>query len=392
MSKLIEELVLISRELDSWMRESAWPLWWKADRHVNGAFYEALEFSGAPAVSDIARVRVQARQIYSFSLAWKLGWREKKLETGLSDSIDRFVETCLGPEGIPGLLIDIKKGQMTDPQPNLYVTAFAVMALAQSAEIIDSEKHDARLNLLLDNIDRHLAYPDGEGYREFLPAETTRLQNPHMHFFESILCLYKVSKSPAARERAEALLTFIRSTFFDQENSVVRERVDPAEELAESHYEPGHSMEWVWLLGLRSRLFKVPLDPFATRLYLHYCNANIREGKTPMGLTIDNKTIDGSCRLWSQTESLKAHLTIAEMGPPKLKLTALHRARDCAQAIWDHWLATDCKGGWLDHFDADGELIAKNMPGSMGYHLYVAIMDLDRLSKILSEDDSDRSP
>ena len=375
-----EKLVDIAQKLDRWMREDAWPLWWSVNRHPNGAFYEALDFSGKPVQSNIARVRVQARQIYSFALAHKLGWRKAGLEAELEESIVRFMDTCLGPEGIPGMLVDIEKGEMTDPQPNLYVTAFTLMALAQGGEVVGSAEHSARLSHFLETIDSHLVYPEGNGYRETLPATSTRLQNPHMHFFEAILRLYAVTRDPAARERAEALLDFIRRTFFDQRHDIVQERVNPETGTKENHYEPGHSMEWVWLLGWRSRLFDVPLDPFATRLYEHYCSAGIPEGSTPMCLTVNQKPVDPTCRLWSQTESLKAHLTISEMGPPDLRKAAVQRAVECVDAILKNWLNTNCRGGWHDKFEADGALISKDMPGSMGYHLYVAIMELKRVA------------
>lgn len=383
MKKQVKELARIAGNLDTWMHEDALPLWWKAGRNKFDAFYEALDFSGKPVPSDIARVRVQARQIYGFALAWKLGWRKKSLPGRLEKSIDRYLDSCLGPEGIPGALVDIEKGVLTDAQPNLYNTAFAVMALAQSREVLGRKTIDKKLERLMGSIDRHMAHTKGDGYRETLPPNTIRLQNPHMHLFESLLCLYKATRDPDVRERAELLLDFVRGTFFDDRNGVVQEQVNPSLEMTTSQYEPGHSMEWIWLLGWRSRLFKVPLDPFATRLYVHYSSAGIPEGKTPMYLTLDNKPVDASCRLWSQTESLKAHLTMAQTGPPELAASALHRALECATSIQDEWLDTDCRGGWHDHFNAEGELIARDMPASMGYHLYVMIMELSRSVKKL---------
>ncbi len=360
------------------MHDEALPLWWKAGRLENGAFYEALDFSGKPVADRTARVRVQARQIYGFALAWKLGWRKKSLPRKLQQSIERYLDTCLGPEGIPGTLIDIEKGQLTDPRPSLYNMAFAVMALAQSRKVLGGKAIDPCLHRLLETIDRHLACPDGNGYRETLPPNTIRLQNPHMHLFESFLCLYKATRDPDVRERAETLLDFIRDSFFDERSGVVQEKVNPSLEMSTGQYEPGHSMEWVWLLGWRSRLFKLPLDPFATRLYTHYCSAGIAEAETPMCLTVDNRAVDPTRRLWSQTESLKAHLAMAEMGPAEFAPGAVQRALECARAIEKEWLDTDCKGGWYDHFDEEGKLIATDMPASMGYHLYVLVMELSR--------------
>ena len=62
------------------------------------------------------------------------------------------------------------------------------------------------------------------GYRESLPDKLPRRQNPHMHLFESLLVLYKVTDNPDVHERAEILLNFIRDTFFDETAGVVLDR------------------------------------------------------------------------------------------------------------------------------------------------------------------------
>ena len=289
------------------------------------------------------------------------------------------------PEWLPGMMVDIEKGELTDPQPSLYVTAFTLLALAQSRKVLGGKKIDKRIDRFLAAIDEHLLIPGGNGYREMLPSNTVRLQNPHMHFYESLLVLYRVTRDEGVRDRSEALLNFVRDTFFDQRANVVQEKVNPNLEMAASEYEPGHSMEWVWLLGMRSRLFNVPLDPFAQRLYEHYTSSGIPEGRTPMCTTVDHKPVDPTCRLWSQNESLKAHLAIAELGPPELAPVAMQRAIECAEDIRDRWLATDLKGGFYDHFDENGEVIAEDIPGSMCYHVWVMIMELNRSAKKLKK-------
>ena len=383
MKKPLKKLAKSSRKLDGWMREHAWPLWWKKGRLDNGTFFEALDFDGNPAPGSVARVRVQARQIYSLALAWKLGFRKKSLPKKLELSIDRFLDTCLGPEGLPGMLVDIESGKMTDPQPNLYVTAFSLLALAQSRKVLGWQDVDAKIERLLAAVDKHLAYPGDNGYREKLPANTVRLQNPHMHLYESLLTLFKVTKDPQVQDRAENLLGFVKDTFFDRQSGVVHEKVNPTLEMAAGDYEPGHSKEWVWLLGWRARLFDMPLDPFAVQLYEKYRASGIPEGEAPLCLTVDHKPVDPTRRLWSQTESLKAHLTIAELGPPDLAEEALSRAVKCANTIYGNWLNTDCPGTWYDHFDENGKMIAKDVPASMCYHLYVMVMELKRSAKKL---------
>lgn len=377
----INKLCNLQLQLDNWMREIAWPLWWQADRHDNGSFYEALDFNGRPVASEIARVRVQARQIFSFAMARTLGWQEPTLPKLLRLSIDRFLDTCFGPEGIPGTLVDIEQGQMTDSLPNLYNTAFTITALVKSHQALGNTDLKARLDQLFDDIDRYLAYPGSAGYRETLPADGIRLQNPHMHLFESLLYMYEAYGGQATARRAGDLLGFIRCSFFDEEAGIVWERVTAEGQPIGDNYEPGHSLEWIWLLGWYARLLGEPLDPFAVRLYSHYHSAGIAEGKTPMGLSLDNGPADSTRRLWSQTESLKAHLTIYSQGPEELRKKSMQGALDCGRAIQDDWLDIPCAGGWYDHFDAEGVLIAKDIPGSMGYHLYVAIEELSRITR-----------
>ena len=43
----------------------------------------------------------------------------------------------------------------------------------------------------------------------------------------------------------------------------------------------------------------------------------------------------------------------------------------------DEFLTED--GGWIDHFAADGAVIAKDMPASTGYHVVLALAELIRV-------------
>ncbi len=179
MKKSVKKLANLAARYEYWMLYESLPLWWKNGRLDNGAFYEALDFDGQPVPEASARVRVQARQIFSIALGWKLGFRKKSLPRKLERSIQRYLDTCLGPEGLPGQQVDIERGELTDPTPDLYNTAFALMALAQSRKVLGPRAVDGRIGQLLDQIDAHLAHTAGNGYREHLPANTIRLQNPH---------------------------------------------------------------------------------------------------------------------------------------------------------------------------------------------------------------------
>jgi mannose-6-phosphate isomerase len=45
--------------------------------------------------------------------------------------------------------------------------------------------------------------------------------------------------------------------------------------------------------------------------------------------------------------------------------------------LMDEFLTED--GGWIDHFAADGSILAKDMPASTGYHVVLAFAELIRV-------------
>ena len=409
------QLLEAAGRLDGWMREQAWPLWWSRGRHPNGAFFEALDFAGHPLASGESRVRVQARQLFSFLLAAKLGWRQPGLRDGLAASAARFLGTCFRADGLAGRRIDIERGELIDDEPDLYDNAFCLLALAHSREALGASVADAAIGRLLESLDQRLAQPNGEDYRESspnlasqernapsskaadsrtaAPSPGRRRQNPHMHLFESLLALHGETGNGAVRQRAESLLDFISRAFFDLRGNFVRE-VAPS---TEDSFEPGHSMEWVWLLGHRARLFGVELHPFALPLYQRAWAAAPVAGRTPLRLPCsrapgasplpempsgNSGSSDPSCRLWSQAETLKAHLCMVEHGPPELAAAAAPRAAQCADAIGERWMSGVCPGGWVDHLDAHGSRIARTMPASTGYHLYLAVSELSRVARL----------
>ena len=136
MKKSVKKLARLAEQYHAWAVEESLPLWWKSNRLSNGAFYEALDFEGRPVPEPQARVRVQARQVYALALGWKLGFRKKSLPAKLERSILRFLDTCLGPEGLPGRIVNVENGELVDPRPELYNTGFALMALAQSRKVL----------------------------------------------------------------------------------------------------------------------------------------------------------------------------------------------------------------------------------------------------------------
>ncbi len=380
-----EALLAVAGQLHEWMTEASWPLWSEGGRHPSSRFYEVLEFDGAPRLSVESRVRTQARQVFSFALANERRWNDERSAAIVKNGLPALLSSGLGSDGIAGRLMDIETGELLDGTADLYDTAFCLLAIAQSRAIVGADAADSLADTLLSSVDAKLRYEDGRGYRETLPVGEARLQNPHMHFFESLLAYFEKSGRSEVRDRAEDVFGFVSRTFFDEKAAIVRESASDDGSDATSGYDPGHSMEWVWLLGYRARLGNEALPDFAYALYDRACDAHRMHGWTCLYLADSNEAIDGSARLWSQTETLKGHLCIAELGDTRAADVAIRSATECAREILDFWLQSDAPGGWLDHFDPDRKLIADGMPASTGYHLYLAIAQLMRVATVLTQ-------
>ncbi len=362
-----------SQALRKWMLEHSLPLWAGPGMHASGASWEVLDFAGQPIKDDETRVRVQARQLFTFSLAHKAGWepdRSRALVAGLFRVLDRG---CRRDDGLFGKRYSLSRGVLTDSDFCLYDTAFAILAFAMARDLLDVERVDTAIAVTLQGLRAHRTHAGG-GYVEDSPAPKWRLQNPHMHLFESLLALRQAGYETCDEQRPERLLNFVSTKFFDPPLGIVQER-RPADRDAVT-FEPGHSMEWVWLLSWYARLAGTSPDPFAAALYARALPTLDDAGMACMEASVTGPKTDATRRLWSQAEVLKAHMCMAAQAQADAREPLLQSALQCCRSIRRDWLAPAVRGGWIDHLDAAGKTIATNMPASTGYHLFGAIEEL----------------
>ncbi|MCG8443518.1 MAG: AGE family epimerase/isomerase, partial [Caulobacterales bacterium] len=137
--------------------------------------------------------------------------------------------------------------------------------------------------------------------------------------------------------------------------------------------EPGHQLEWAFLLSRFEQIAGEDLGDEITRLVAH---AEAYGLNRRTGLVIDEAKRDGvplrtSARCWVQTEALRAALVMRERGHPH----AEDRAVDIIDTIMNRYLNVDPVGSWIDQFDAEGApIFAKTpAPASTLYHLIGAI-------------------
>lgn len=372
-----------AREARAWLFEACFPLW--AERGLGGhGFLEALDLQHRKVASDVARVRVQARQTYVFTEAMRLGWNPERAGDLVKLGVEILDTACRRPDGLFGRSVDLGTGALEDDTADLYDTAFALHALAGASHLVSPEAGGAplvaRASSLIEEareaLEAHLVDPAG-GYIESLPRPAHRLQNPHMHLFEASLELYSITKDTPDLTRAAQLRDLFLTRFFDRSTGTLGEYFTqdtwaiPAGDAGDI-IEPGHQFEWVWLLARYALLTRERLPEEAYRLYDLACLTLDDEGRAVQSCKRDGALVDRSRRTWPQTEALKAHVTMWRAGNDAAGV----RAVNSFDVLIEEYLTPE--GGWIDHYSADGQVLAANMPASTGYHVVLAFADLIR--------------
>ena len=201
-----------------------------------------------------------------------------------------------------------------------------------------------------------------------------------MHLFEALLALFEATGEARFLARAGELFGLFRTRFFDEERSVVREFFAADWTLLADHggdaIEPGHLMEWVWLLRRYERLTRTPVGPLADRLFAQGESLGLdpaADGCLADVVDLDGRPLADSRRLWPQTEYLKALLVQARAtGAPDL----LHRAERLSDRLFAEYLAGVPAGAWRDRFTLAGAPLADHVPASTLYHLIGVLAEL----------------
>ncbi|MGE0044817.1 MAG: AGE family epimerase/isomerase [Hyphomonadaceae bacterium] len=354
-------------DIRAWLFEAALPLWAEKGVDPAGGFYEALDFEGRPVEPGFRRTRVVARQTYVFAHAGRLGWAPG---VEISEKGAAHLDALyLGPDrGWPRT--------NKDDTPDLYDLAFTLFAYAWRHRIAPDEGSMQGMHRVLDFLEAHMC-PD-EGFHPALPPGDRQLQNPHMHLLEACLAAFEASGDERFSDTANDLMFLFGERLFKR--GVLTEYFTPDWKRAPGEegriVEPGHHFEWAWLIKECGRLIEYDAAAPAKAL-IDFAE---RHGVSPSGavrqsVRDDGAILDGSSRIWSNTERIKAHLALFEL------TGADARAPVAASAnlLLDRCLSTDVPGLWIDHFDAEGKPLSKNVPASSFYHIFLAFAELLRL-------------
>jgi mannose-6-phosphate isomerase len=367
----------------AWMRDRSLPFWLEhgADP-ASGFFWEKLDLGGRPLAFEELRVRTQARQIYVFAHAACLGLAPRAPALALAErALARLRRAAWAPDGRPGWVHRLSPaGDVVDDRRDLYDHAFVLHALAWFARATDDAQVRPWIDETIGFIDSGLATAGG-GWAESDRRELPRRQNPHMHAFEAFLALHE-TLGDSYLARAGEIFALFRTRFFHADDGLLREFYGPLWEIGDAfgseRLDPGHMLEWVWLLRRYARAGGQEVDDLCAALLA----AGRRLGAdAASGFIVDMVDAAGhrlldSRRLWPQTEYLKALLVEHEARGDQSLLAA---ADDLADRLLSSYLADCPSGTWRDVFALDGRCTADAIPASTLYHLFAAAIEIIRV-------------
>ncbi|MEM6415679.1 MAG: AGE family epimerase/isomerase [Pseudomonadota bacterium] len=399
-------------EMHAWMFDDALPFWSENGIDKNyGGFIEELDFSGKDAARPFKRIRVTCRQVYVFAHAKMMGWNDAE------DLIARGVEflTSKARREDGGFMRRVNRdGTPLDPTADLYDTAFALFAFAWAFRATGDIAYRDLAAQTFTWVHDNMRHPTGEGFWHARPAEGPRQQNPHMHFLEASIAandalhMQGIGDDGLYKECIGEITNLFRTRFFNKETQTLTEffndELAPADGQDGIITEPGHHLEWAWILRNCERVLSTDLSleidkliEFAER---HGIN---RQGAVMNSVKASGPPIDAGSRTWPNTERLKAAIALLQ-GPPQKRAGAAKRdatkmVEQSGRLLLDRYLGknpnpnsstipmgTIPRGTWIDAFDEHGKSIAERIPASTFYHIFLAFAELlDNRDKLCTE-------
>jgi mannose-6-phosphate isomerase len=375
----MKRLQSAAKQFENWVRWQALPFW--ADtgfNHASGVSYERLLSNGKPDLEVDIRVRVQARQIFAFAFAHYHGWYTDGLAKveAMAAFLERVAKHPSAENGYVHLLdCELK---VIDETQDLYDHAFHILANVWRYRAFDDRTCLHRAETLVQYLDRKFSSPFG-GWREGDYQYLVRRQNPHMHLFEAMLAFYDASNDRKWLQRAAELYRLFTDYFFNRDQLVLREYFNedwsPAAGKQGDIVEPGHMLEWVWLLRWFESRIGVDVSEYADALF----NKVLQIGICPeSGLLYDEVTATGeitrsSKRCWPMTEYIKASIAQARKGDKQ----ALEHAASAIELLMKYYIEpATTPGAYIDQRGADNGIFSDVAPASTLYHLVVAAAEV----------------
>lgn len=361
-----------------WLVDVAAPLWAERGRTGSGLFAERITLDGKPDASYF-RSFVQARHIFSFVAAGRMGWQGQWQDL-VGETVDLLLAKARRADGFFVHRLD-ENGDVLDGRVDLYDQAFLLLALGTAGGALGRAYLFDAAEGLLDALERDWAHPQGGFTEGEIVNPSIRRQNPHMHLFEAFSALAQESGRQRFWDAAVMIANLAQDRFIDHETGALHEYFtqdwQPAGKGPRREgdiIEPGHCSEWAWLfehLAAKGWADGARLSDGLVGFARAYGIDDAR------GVMVDEVWLDGStksarARCWPQTERTKVALA---------RWSRLGHAEEAQEAVaamagLAPYLDVAIPGLWRDKLSPDGSWVEEMAPGSSLYHISCAIAEL----------------
>lgn len=309
---------------------------------------------------------VTARLIYNFSQGRLLGgpdWCADAARHGLDFLLKAFWDNT--HEGCYWGVN--RRGEPTEAAKATYGHAFVILALSEFNRAFGDAQALEMAERTFGILEKRVYDAEQGGYRERLRRDWTRpdqmrTQNSQMHLVEALLALYEVSRDDRYISRAVELCHLMNDRLFDHEHGCLPEFFhDDWRDFPEHRgdpIEPGHQMEWAWLL-LRvyayrpERLFLERARQMASFAMEHGWDEQFGGYYSALDRTGNVK--DAAKSFWPQCEGVMAPLLLWGHTKEEKHWAAFEQS---ACYCFDHFVDRE-HGGWF------AELTRDNRPTSV---------------------------
>ena len=372
----------LRKRSEQWMKEIAYPLWLsRGIDSAHGDFYEALTFECGPADMPI-RAMVQARQIYSFRLAERLGilptCEAKEVITRATQALIRHFSL---PNGAFAHAVDSNRA-VINSGAELYTQSFALFALANAYSLTRAEAFKDRAKQLVGYLQSKRKALGG-GFTEIKEGKVLYQSNPHMHLLEACLSWMQTDSDPEWKKLAAEVVTLLEEKFIDPATGALCEHFSegwaPIRVDGRFIFEPGHHFEWCWLLGNYQHLTASSrLDSIRRRLFelgeLHGIRAD--RGAAVDEVWSDFNIKKSSSRFWPQGERVKAAVQLrVQAQQAGSDSTSYAKAADQALEALFQYLDQPRPGLWMDTWTEQGDFVGDPVKASSLYHIAGALYE-----------------
>ncbi len=388
MNLVVEKL--ITQSLD-WLRNDVFPLWsdYGIDKK-NGGFVESLSFDGRNTFEP-RRALVQARQIYSFTEAAKMGIisteAAKKVVAG---GLDFLLKHYLNKDGAFIFSVD-EHGKPVQEQVELYTQAFVLFGLARAYELLQKADIKTTAINLLQYLNAQRKNKFG-GYIEIKNGIHVYQSNPHMHLFESLIEWMRVDSDESWKTHAGEVYNLCKTKFIDTKTGFLAEHfIESWSPLIESNsfiFEPGHHYEWAWLFVQYEKLLNQLNFDSSIKLYWAAENygVDLKTGFVRDEMKSDTEIKKDTSRFWPQCERIKIAVQLAALSPP-MRNASFTAAADQAVQVLLKYLGTSKKGLWEDTWvPSSAQFVSHNVKSSSLYHIINAISEYAALRPKIKND------